>query len=250
MTRNFSRFTRTGAILGMFLLGGAGASPAAETWRQSVSAGLTLNKGNSDTLTVVAGWDATRSKASDTLRLAFHGGYGETDDATSAQTGTAMVHFRRHLKEMFVYSGTDVLHDRVAAVDSRIITGLGGGDYLWQSTSSHLSGEAGIGHLWEDAGGETDNYPVFRLALRHERHVGTSARLWGSVEYVPRAEDLGEYLLQAEAGIEAAISTDLHLRLVVRDRFDSHPPTGTRENDVSVVSGLTWIPGAADGREK
>ena len=229
----------------VFLL--TGTLCADETWRWSISTGFTLNHGNSDTLTATADWDAARTEGPDTLQLALHGAYGETDDVTSAQTGTAAAHFRRHLDKLFVYSDTDFLHDRVADVDSRLVTGLGGGNYLWQTDSSYFSGEGGLGYLWEDAGGQTDNYPVFRVALRFERRIGSGTRIWGSAEYLPRADQLENYLLQAEAGIEAAVSANIHLRLVIRDRFDSDPPPDIRENDVSVISGLTWIPGAAVG---
>lgn len=65
-----------------------------------------------------------------------------------------------------------------------------------------------------------------------------TAKLVQSLEYVPEAGDFSNYLLTGEAGIEAAISEHLNLRVVVQDKYDSTPAEGAEYNDVSLIAGL------------
>lgn len=55
---------------------------------------------------------------------------------------------------------------------------------------------------------------------------------------MPEAGDFSNYLLTGEAGIEAAISEHLNLRVVVQDKYDNPPAEGAEYNDVSLIAGL------------
>ena len=70
--------------------------------------------------------------------------------------------------------------------------------------------------------------------------LGGTARLWQKAEYVPKSEDFSDFLAFAEAGIEAMVSSRLSLRLVIQDKYDSEPALGQEENDMSIISALTW----------
>ena len=85
---------------------------------------------------------------------------------------------------------------------------------------------------------EEDDYWAVRLAVRHDHVLSKTAKTWESLEYLPRADDWADYLLQAEAGVEAALNARFNLRLVLQDRYDSEPPAGIDENDLTVVASL------------
>ena len=58
------------------------------------------------------------------------------------------------------------------------------------------------------------------------------------MEYLPEAEDFDNYLLTAEVGIEAAVSTRVSLRVVLQDKYDNTPALGAERNDLSLIAGL------------
>jgi putative salt-induced outer membrane protein YdiY len=101
--------------------------------------------------------------------------------------------------------------------------------------------EAGLAYVYEkmeDISG--DGNASARLAARHDQKLSDSSKLWLSAEYIPSFEDSGIYLMNAEAGIEAAINTSLSLRFVVQDRYDSQVPADRKENDLAVISSLVY----------
>ena len=57
---------------------------------------------------------------------------------------------------------------------------------------------------------------------------------------LPRTDDFDDYLLTVELGVEANLNATMSLRIVVQDKYDSTPAPGQENNDISLVSALTW----------
>ena len=231
-----------GLLVGVLALA-ASTAPAQETqpeWERSLAMGFNLTDGNSDTLLGNAALRANREKGEDYFRFSLEGTYGETEDATTTQKGRGQAQVKRRLNGHYVFADVDAQHDDPAGVDYRVIPATGLGRFLLDSEATRLSVELGAGYLWEEVDGRRDDYPVLRAVERLAHTLSETANVWQSVEYVPRAEDPGDYLLMAEAGIVAAIAARTFLRLVVQDRFDSTPGEGLEHNDLSVISSLAW----------
>jgi hypothetical protein len=63
-------------------------------------------------------------------------------------------------------------------------------------------------------------------------------RIWEWVEYLPQVEDFGNYILNAEIGVESSLSKALSLRVYVVDTYNSVPAPGRKKNDVKLVAAL------------
>ena len=103
--------------------------------------------------------------------------------------------------------------------------------------------EAGLAYVFEKfESGEDDDGVSLRLAARHDHTFSETAKCWASVEYLPNVDDFGDYLLNAEVGTETVLNSKLNLRVVAQDRYDSEPPDGLEDNDLSVIAALVYKP--------
>lgn len=226
----------------LFLL--AAAAPAgADGLATSASLGLSLARGNTETVLVNAGVTSEgERKGLGALRLGVEAAYGETvlDGRTEVTTRNAkgFAAVRRDLSPaVFAYADAAVLHDRVAGIDYRATLGPGAGVFLFRDDATRASVEVGLSYVLED-GVRTDDYAAFRAAERVEHAFGPGARVWQSAEYLPRIGDAGDYLLGAELGAEAALGARLSLRVVLQDRYVGRPGEGLEHNDLSLVAGV------------
>ncbi len=211
----------------------------------TVAAGMTLTDGNSETL------QANGSIVSEgereglgSVRFGFEANYGENvvDDQSETTTENAKVfgNAKKTLSEMtFAYLDASVLYDDIARIDYQAVAGPGVGLYLVKNDTTKLSIESGLSYVWEDVTDANDDYLALRIAQRLDHNLTETAKLWQSVEYLPQAEEFGNYLLNAELGAEAALNARMSLRLVLQDKYDSDPGEGMKKNDVTLVAGIS-----------
>jgi len=220
-----------------------------EGWQSSVAVGAVVNSGNSENMTVNGALAGSVETDANELRLGVEANYGEAEveqgdgtviDETNTQNGRAYVNYKQKLDRLYAYSDNSVFHDEIADIDSRLILGLGGGVYVVETENTKIGLEAGASWIREDLADDDDSFWAARFAGRLDEVLSETAKLWAAVEYLPETDDFDNYLLNAEAGLEAALNSHLSLRLVVQDRYDSVPPAGKEDNDVSVVSQLVY----------
>src|ERR1043166_1112576 len=65
-------------------------------------------------------------------------------------------------------------------------------------------------------------------------------KVWESLEWIPKVEDMQNYLLTSEAGVSAPISKALSVSLILQDTYKSVPAIGKLKNDLKLIAGLTY----------
>jgi len=216
-------------------------------WETSAFLGATLTRGNSDTYLGNLTLDAKRKWTNDELALGTSAGYGEStvDDQTqkNAQYVRGFGQYN-HLFTERMYGGLrlDGEYDEIAGVDYRFRVSPLAGYYFIKKPKTTLSGEVGPSVVFENLKSESaQSYLGFRAGERFEHKLTETTRIWQSVEYIPKVEDWSEdYLINAEAGIDAAINKKMSLSLVCQDNFNSKPAAGRKENDIRVIAGLRY----------
>ena len=223
-------------------------------WEVTAAAGLGLTSGNSDTLAVSAQILATYV----TDEREFYTGadyfYGENDGEQTTNSYRAFADYNRLLSDRF-YLGlaNEFLADDQAGLDYRVSTVPLLGYYVIKNDTTKLAFEAGFGYLWEDQGVE-DEYAVVRAAQRFELALSDRVSLWEKVAYFAEAGDFNNYTITAEVGISTRLTDSWALRTVARNTYDATPAAGADENDLTVLSGLSYTLGgikssaAASGR--
>jgi putative salt-induced outer membrane protein YdiY len=216
-------------------------------WESSINAGLTLTRGNSESVQVTIGAQTQRKWDRDEVFLNAAFGYGQTEDpATGADTKSADFVTAgaqwNHLFTPKLYGGLklDFRHDDVADLDYRFTISPLIGYYVVKTERHSFNVEAGPSAVFEKQGGDEKNYIALRFAERSEHKIGNKAKVWQALEYLPQVDDFGNYILNFEAGIESAVTKAISLRLVALDNYDNEPAPGREKNDFKLIAGIAY----------
>lgn len=220
------------------------ASPVAETpspWSSSAFAGLTLTRGNSDTVLFTGNVKTARKDKQNEWAFGVDGAYGENNSVKNNETLHGFGQYNRLFNERFFgYLRADALHDGIADVNYRVALSPGAGYYLLKDQDTSLAVEVGPGVVFEKRGGEEKTFATLRVAERFEHKLSDKARIWQSAEFLPEVSKFENYVINFEAGIGASISRNLELSVVLQDNYVNLPAAGRQCNDVKLVSGVTY----------
>lgn len=218
------------------------AANKSPSWDGFVSAGLTATAGNSDSVLATSKIQAHLKSLRNEWTLGADGAYGETESVKNNES----LHGFGQYNHLFInnawygYARADALHDGVADVKYRITFGPGAGYYFIKTKQVLLAGECGPGIEVEKLDGSRHTYPTARLADRFEDKIDDRARIWETTEFLPPLNKVSAFLLNVEVGVEAPLTKKLSLQVYVDDNFANEPAPGLKNNDVKLVSGLTY----------
>ena len=133
------------------------------------------------------------------------------------------------------------LHDAIADVDYRFSVGPGVGYYFVKATNTFLRGEIGPGYIYEhDGDGSHRSYMSLRIADRFEHKLNEHAKIWEAAEFLPQVDRFGNYIINAEVGVETTMTKKLSLLTYLQDGYHSEPAPGRLKNDIKLVSAIKY----------
>ncbi|HEY1490439.1 MAG TPA: DUF481 domain-containing protein, partial [Verrucomicrobiae bacterium] len=110
-------------------------------WETSISAGLTLTRGNSETLLATGGVQTHRKTPDNEIGLGADGAYGTSGSEKNVDTIHTVGQYNHLFSERFyVYARVEALHDGVADLQYRVNIGPGIGYYFLKETNTTLAG--------------------------------------------------------------------------------------------------------------
>jgi putative salt-induced outer membrane protein YdiY len=219
------------------------AAPAKNPWETTAAAGLTLTKGNSDTLLVTLGLETKRKWEKNEAAFGVAGGYGEDNNVKNNEFLNGFGQYNHLFTERF-YGGLriDGTYDGIANLDYRFTISPLAGYYFIKNTNTTLAVEIGpsaVLEKYQDQG--QDNYFGIRFAERFEQKLSSTTKLWENASYVPQVDRWTEkYVITAEVGIDTTITKKWSLRLLFQDIYDSEPAAGRESNDMRLVAGTAY----------
>lgn len=225
-----------------------GVVKAAETdtnappkWDVSAGAGVTLTKGNSDTALYTVNGRADKIWNANELHLGIDASYGENDSVKNNETLRGFGQYNRLFTERWYgYLRAEGLHDGIADVEYRFTIGPGVGYYFIKTATTHFSVEGGPAAVFEKQGGERNNYFTLRIAEKFDHKFSDRVRVWEMAEFLPQVDRWKNYIINAEIGVESALSKSWALRLVLQDTYDNEPAPGRENNDLKLIAGVQW----------
>jgi putative salt-induced outer membrane protein YdiY len=139
---------------------------------------------------------------------------------------------------VYALAGVAYLSDDIADVDYRVFLNPGLGYFFVKDDEVKFSMETGPSYVFQKQDNDEDNFLAWRIADRFEWKFSETGKIFQGLEFLLNTDDTDDYLINAEAGIEAALNSTLSLVLSVRDRFDASPAAESEKNDVIVTTGL------------
>lgn len=215
-------------------------------WDRSVALGFNYTEGNSNTLLLNLNAKAARDYESNIWSFELDGNYGENDDNADEEGDTithedlrAKASYKRLLSDRFyVGFGPEFFYDEIAKVDYRVKLNPFVGFFLVREDRFRFSVETGPSYVFEKLDGVKDDYLAPRVGQRLEWDISETAKLYEEAEYLLNIDDSDNYLVHAEAGIEAVLTSMLSLVLKVVDDYDNVPAADKERNDLAVISAL------------
>lgn len=210
-------------------------------WESSVAFGVTLTSGNSDTLLANTTFTTHRNNPTNEWLFGADASYGENNSVKNAETLHGFGQYNHLFTERwFGYVRADGLHDSIAEIKYRFTLSPGVGYYFIKTKATRLAGEMGPGVVFEKLDGERKTYFTPRLAERFDHKMDDHTHYWQTLEFLPQVDKPDNFLINAEVGVEAALTKRLSLRTVVDDCYANVPAPGRRDNDVKLISGLAY----------
>ena len=227
------------------------AAPPAppKKWETTAAAGLSLARGNSDSLLVTLGLQTVRKWTQDEIRMGISGAYGEsraegeTETRKTQEIIQGFAQYNRLFTERF-YGGLrlDGIYDGIAGVDYRIKVSPLAGYYLIKTPKTTLVLEVGPSVVFEKLRDQSEEtYLGVRFGERFEHKLTASTKIWESIEYVPQVDRWSEkYIITGEVGVDAGITKQVSLRVVFQDIYDSEPAPGLKHNELRLIAGVAY----------
>ena len=210
-------------------------------WEGNLSLGLTLTRGNSETLLANTAFLFHRNNLTNEWTFGGDAAYGEDESVENTETLHGFAQYNHLFSgRCFAYARADGLHDGIADVRYRVTVSPGVGCYFIKTRATLLAGEVGPGAVFERLDGHANAYLAPRFAERFEHKFDNQARVWEKAEFLPEADRWGNFLVNAEVGIEAGLTRRVHLQTLLQDNFANEPAPGRRNNDVKLISGLVY----------
>jgi putative salt-induced outer membrane protein YdiY len=218
-------------------------------WETVASAGATLTRGNSEAFLGTVSATTTRKWEHDQMDLGAMLTFGKNkDQATEVTSRTAdsyrgfAQYDRLFSEKVYGYARVEGLYDSIAAVNYRFTISPGAGYYVIKDKDMDLSFELGPGYVIQKLGGLRSSFATLRAGEKFHYNLSDRARVWETVEWLPKIEDFSNYIINAEVGVAADLNEakSFSISLVLQDVYNSVPAVGRKENDMKLVGGLNY----------
>jgi putative salt-induced outer membrane protein YdiY len=210
-------------------------------WNNSISTGLTLARGNTDTTLVSAEYNTTRKTPKNEYSGNVSLAYGEQDSKQTAENYKGTFQWNHLFNDRFYcYNRTEGLRDYIADVDYRVFLGPGLGYYLLKNTNLAFALGGGVNYELQSENSRSDSFATLRYADKFEYKIDDSTRVWQTVEFLPQVDEWDNYLVNFEIGAETKLIKCFTLKTVLDDNFNNRPAAAHEKNDLRLVAGVGY----------
>jgi putative salt-induced outer membrane protein len=215
-----------------------------EGWEGGANISFALTRGNSETKNLALAFTGTRTSLSDKLALYANSVYATNDapvavPSTTANAVQAGIRYDRNITaRLFGYVTADFQTDALQSLDLRSVPGAGLGFHVIKNDNTTLDLLAGANYTREKYTTFTRNFAAMSIGeeLMHKLHGSTVIKQ--KLYFYPDLNDPGEYRGTFNFGTVTKINKWLGWQNSFGDIYVTNPPTGKRQNDVLLTTGL------------
>jgi putative salt-induced outer membrane protein YdiY len=147
-------------------------------------------------------------------------------DRVTAELYAAKLKYRLNITDRLLwYSDGGWLQNRPSGIDSREFIGTGVGDRFIKTARQQLTGELGLSYTWDSpVEGADKNYSGVRGFLGYEMGFGEANKFNTEIEANQSLKDGKDFLGRFMAGVTAAMTHNLALKVSYTLLYDRQPP--------------------------
>ena len=92
----------------------------------------------------------------------------------------------------------------------------------------------------EDVSEDESDFLHVYIGDRFEHKFDEKTRVYQTLAITSRANEIDDYSLVAELGVETSLSDSLALKVYVQDKYENEPALEVDNNDVRIVTGISY----------
>lgn len=145
-------------------------------------------------------------------------------------------------KKWYDFYRLEADHDRFANIDYRLLPSSGAGYWFFDADDIKVMAEMAIGYEYTDYRDATDDSDEVVFVPRgfFEKALFGKLRVSQDIIFYPTLDDPGDYRLHSETVFTNPVTEKLSLNLSLIEDYDSEPASGTKKNDVRLISFLAY----------
>ena len=220
----------------------AAAEKARRTWAYEASAAITGRTGSSEKFAGSFGVKATLEGAEDKLVFFGNVNRAEENGNETANDWKAGVDYSAFFSNRAVwYARTDLMKDRIKAIDLRSDSAFGVGYKLSKTDTRDTEVRLGLGYVYETY---TTGAPDFESAGLDVALINSQSISWAKmnnkISWTPSFEDFANFRIVHETTFDLPISTGQFwkLRMGVNNEYQSEPAAGVEKLDTTYFTAL------------
>ncbi len=212
-------------------------------WKGNVDAGLTIQKGDKETLTTSAktnfSWERTKDNMYFTGLLLF-----ETKDSVrnaDEQRGT-LKYERKHQRRLYSFYQESVEHDEIEKLNLRSITSSGCGYRFIEREKLKYKSEIGPSFTYERFRDDIhQTSPGLRIGNSLDWQILPSTLFYFKADFLPVPEDFADWRLESDMGLRHNLTKYLSLNFNWINQYDNRPSAeNVSKNDATILSTIGY----------
>jgi len=211
-------------------------------WETEVALGANLSRGNNDSHRIKAEIKSKRTTEIDRLILALAAEAGENEGTSTSEYIEGQADYRRDIHErLYWYALLNGRRDAIASLDYRFTLSPGIGYKVIDEDHLNLSFEAGPAYVLEKLENQDPEHSFRgRVGQELEWQINEWAKLFQNSEFLVNGQDTDDWILEAEVGVETAITKSFSLRFGAKDIYDNQPAAGRVKNDIQLNTSIVY----------
>jgi putative salt-induced outer membrane protein YdiY len=214
-------------------------------WSGHISAGGTIQDGNSRSKTFTADADVKGRDKNNRIGLGGEANWAEDDGEKTDNDQQVYASYDRFITEKWFLGGRQSLEkDEFEELDLRSQTGLFAGYQFYEQDDLNLQVKAGPDYIYEDfENGDTEHDLALSWALEYDQKVADNAvQIFHNHELSSPFSDTGAFLFESETGARVPIGEKLDASAQIDFDWDNDPTPGVREDDTTyaIKLGYGW----------
>ena len=220
-------------------------------WTGAANVSLAITGGNSETTSVGTGINLVRATSTDKTALYFNDVYSHDSVAglTTADSTNAGLRYDHNVnKKLFVFGTTDFNVNGLQDLNLRTI--LGGG-FGWHAIAKpNRTMDVMGGAVWTHESyssvntttpitpAETDSFAALDFGEQFTQKFGKATTFTEQAYIFPDMQDTSQFRFTLNSGFSTKINNFLSWQTAFSDVYVTNPPSGTKDNDVVLTTGL------------